>query len=260
VSGTSRRKNTDKYYLDLSSNNFDILNKIQTKNLYIVAGITGFKECRENKYLAQIVNLESPFKIAQIFANKGANVYFLSSTAAASKSELQGDYGRLKAQAEKLIMMLGDRAKIIRLSKVIAPDFPLFTSWITSLIDKQSITAYQDLCFSPIALSTVVSTIIKISDLDLPNNLFQLSGKENINYYQAALFFAKKLSKDASLVIKGSAESAGIPSEDIVDKRSVDEFGSIASEIFTPPDPYAVLNEFLQMFLKNQNLINNLLK
>jgi len=249
VSGTSRRNKNNSYFLDLASDDFEILDNIQAKNVFMVAAMTSFKECRENQELAKKINLYSPIKIASNFSKKGSRILFLSSSAVLQNTGELSHYGILKAQAELEISRLSRNTKIIRLSKVIGPSYPLFRGWLESLSANKSIEAFEDLNFSPISLSMTVNAIIKISDDSLSNNLFQLSAKKDISYYEAAIYFAKLFSKDVNLVIKKNAISSGIPSNEIPQKTSMSNNLPVFNDIFEPPDPYNVLDEIYLNYL-----------
>jgi len=252
VSGTSRREKNNKYHLDLSDDNFDTIKNIQAKNLYLVAAMTSFKECRENQDLAKKINLYSTIKIAKIFAQRGSKIIFLSSIASVQNFDEMSHYGALKAQAEYEISRVDANSKIIRLSKVIAPNYPLFKGWLENLSVNKSINAFGDLSFSPISLSTAVDTIVRISESSQFGNIFQLAAAGNISYYESAIYFAKKLFKNSNLVIKGSAITAGIPSTEIIKKTSFCNNSSNLLKIYIPPDPYSVLEECYLDYLYNE--------
>ena len=148
----------------------------------------------------------------KILVEKGAHVLFLSSNQVfngkhpmekpdAARKPIN-EYGRQKAEVEMFIETL-PKACILRLTKVIYQDIPLLKNWLEKLSKGKFVFAFEDMTLSPVKLNEVV---IKIDNLVNDNavGIFQLSGKEDLNYFNFAQKFAEKQGYPVELIKKGS--------------------------------------------------------
>jgi dTDP-4-dehydrorhamnose reductase len=217
----------------------------------ICAAMTSFAECRAAPEIARIVNLATPVSIAERYVADGGKVIFLSSAAvfdatipfvpADAPHSPRGLYGRLKSEAESRLLALGQRVSVLRPTKVLAPEMPLFNQWIAALARGASIEAFVNHHISPIGIDDVVSVIIDVMRLD-QGGVFQLSGAADISYASIARHVAACLGAPAHCVVPIQAERY-IPADDVAAFNTLDA-GRLQSLLgFDPPDPIRVLDE-----------------
>jgi dTDP-4-dehydrorhamnose reductase len=150
-------------------------------------------------------------------------------------------YGEFAAEAEKLFGALGSIASIVRFAKVMMPGAKRFISWIDDLSQGKMITAFSDLGMAPISLDDAIAALLAVAD-DPAGGICQVSGTTDINYYDAACYFASRLGVDSALVVEKCASDAGIPAEEIP------RFSSLDTQRFTEltgrlaPEPHALID------------------
>lgn len=212
VLGTSRRRpSADKSYLFLDLGG-DLSNWSCPKPVsvaYLCAGITKISDCEQDPNKSAWVNIEGISTISEILVASGARVVYLSTSAVfdgstANRSQFDlvcptTEYGRQKAEAEKRISALGDRASIVRFSKIIGPETQLFQSWTKSLSDGDEIHPYSDMVMSPLPVSIAVNVLLKIGDAH-QGGIFQMSGDRDVTYSEAALASARAFGADNALI------------------------------------------------------------
>lgn len=234
VFATSRRPASadgESIHLDLGDDALDAMHLPQTDAAFFCAAVTKFSDCRTNPSRARRINVEAPAFIAQRLVDRGTQVVLLSTSAVFDWSTPQSDaarlpcpltvYGRLKADAETRFLRLGPAASILRLSKVLAPDYGLINGWIGDLAQRRTIAAFSDLHMAPVSLQQVVTTLQAIA-LSRPSGIFQLSATRDISYFDAALHIAARLGVPPSLVSSARAAEAGIPPEEVIQYSSLD--------------------------------------
>ena len=226
VDGTSRRiteKQSNVYPFDLSR--LDRIEKLPPcDHIFLCAAMTKYSDCRKDPELARIINVEAPVSLARHFSVMGSHVVFLSTSAVFDGTiPLRSpdspicpvtDYGRTKAEAEKLLMKTNGAVGILRLSKVLVASNPLFKRWISSLRAGEKIFPFYDMFMAPITLDLVVDMLVRIALLNC-TGIYQISALEDVSYYDGALYLAARILADTSLVIGQSALEKMIPSEEL---------------------------------------------
>jgi dTDP-4-dehydrorhamnose reductase len=254
VFGTTRRPGPHAdgiIALDLASPDVDAAALPEADVAFFCAAMTGLAECRKDPELARRVNTTGPARLARRLAAGGKRVVLLSTNAvsdwqtprvaASQPPRPLTVYGRLKAEAEAEFAALGDRAVILRLSKVLTPELKLFRGWIDALTAGREVTAFTDLHLAPITLEDAVSALLALSD-HAESGLFQVSGAQDISYVAAARHLARRVGASPARVIERRAADAGFPPEEITTFSSLDSQRLSALTGWTPPDPYAVLD------------------
>jgi len=173
----------------------------------ICAGITGEDNCRRSPELAHRVNVDNTIALARRLMSRGTYVLFLSSNAVFDGSVAQAPadsprrpltlYGQGKAAVEAALLPEG--AAVLRLSKVLAANHRLFSTWAQALLAGQPITAAENLRFAPLPLDGVVSGIEALIE-GLHPGLHQWSGIADISYAEAAVELAARLGRSEILV------------------------------------------------------------
>lgn len=175
----------------------------------LAAAMTSVEACEKNPKLAHRVNVEAAVEVADLCAQRGARLVFLSSSAVFDGTKInanesdetcpQNEYGRTKAEAERLIHASGARYLILRLTKVLNPAGGYLASLLQSLAQGQRVKASPDLPVAPLSLSWVVGAITKCLDFK-EGGIFHLSPKNETNYFDLAEKAAIKYGLNQSLI------------------------------------------------------------
>jgi len=258
VYATTRRKNTNDIYFDLSISEPRNIKFPAVDTVFICAGMTGFKDCQDNVRLAQKVNVDAPREIAEQFSHAKAHIIYLSSSAVfdCNQPKMQHDlcklpksiYGKTKSEGEDLILKVGEGMSVLRLTKVVHNNLLIFKKWTESLRDEKNIQAFIDLYFCPIMIEDVIKALIAIAERGI-GGVYQVSGESDISYYDAALTLANTLMVNPSLVSPCRATESGILAENILRYTSLDT-SSLPDELnFIPPKPIDVLKKVYEKLI-----------
>jgi dTDP-4-dehydrorhamnose reductase len=174
----------------------------------ICAAVSRFDACAEYPEATRQINVEAAFAISRQMSDRGAHVLFLSSdqvfdgTVELEKPDSPRNpksvYGRQKSEAEEQICAIGQDITILRLSKVLEEEPPLFLSWRDNLNAGKTITPYIDRTFAPTSLDYVLVSIIQIIKAHALGT-FQASGDEDLTYSWAATLLVDCLNADPNL-------------------------------------------------------------
>lgn len=192
---------------------------IQFDVVYLCAGICRMPLCEADPATTHTVNVRHTYALVSQLAATGAYIVYLSTNQvfsglvpyalATTACDPHQEYGRQKAEMEDLIKTHCAQWAIVRLTKVIEPNMPLFNNWMNQLVQGQSVEAFHDMMFAPVTLSQVVRVLVKLG-INKQVGIFQVSGAEDISYYTAACVLARQLGRPASLVQSVSALDRGI--------------------------------------------------
>jgi len=255
VLGTTRRRDAVSQsclYLDLAGQVDDWRCPEPVAVAFLCAGVTGLEACRNDPAASARVNVNGISTLAGNLAASGAFVIYLStnqvfdgSTAAQRPDAPHSpvtEYGRQKAAAESRLFALGDQVCVVRLSKIISPDTPLFNRWIEALKGGQIIHPFSDMVMAPVPLSFSVDVLQRIGERQLPG-VIQVSGGEDITYEEAAFHIARRLGASRHLVRPvHSSEAVPFPSHTTLDTaRLREELG------MEPPGIQAAIDSMLRL-------------
>lgn len=255
---TSRRKNSNDIYFDLSTSNLRNMIFPKVDTVYICAGMTGFKDCEENIELARKINIDAPTEIAKVLSQTGAHVIYLSTSAVFDgktpkyknnfNKSPKSIYGKTKSEGEDSILRVGNKISILRLTKVIHENLPIFKKWSDLLKDNKKIHAFTDLYFCPILIDDVINVLSGIAKKN-EGGIYQVSGESDINYYDAAIFLAKILKADPALVCPSKSSDNNFLAENILRHTSLDT-SSLPKELnFITPKPLDVLKKVFEKYI-----------
>jgi dTDP-4-dehydrorhamnose reductase len=219
VYGTSRKLGSKFLYLDITSDEV-LWPKLDELDLIVLcAGIAKIEKCQENESLSYAVHIIGLKKIISKYKSSKTKIIFLSSSHVFSgkksfvkendKIEPQNIYGAHRALAEKII--LNNNGLIIRVTKVIDPNFPLFDGWISKLKRDETIIAFNNLFASLVPLDSLIRTI-SIAIKNEWSGIVHLSGPEDVSYHEIAKILARKLKYNKKLIIstKGVIKVPGV--------------------------------------------------
>jgi len=201
VCGTSRRasvSNDHVYTLDLSSESIECCTLPKASTVFLCAYITSISQC-ESDVSASAINIDGISKVATHYLSKGSFVIFLSSNAVFSQNQLFPDefeipdpknsYGRQKYAVEEKLSKIAASTPgslaIVRMTKVLAHDLPLFQNWIDAVAKGEIIEPFEDVNICPISLSFVVDSLKKIASMRR-EGIFHLSSEFEISYLDIA--------------------------------------------------------------------------
>ncbi|MDP4025876.1 sugar nucleotide-binding protein [Methylobacterium sp. NEAU 140] len=268
VTKTSRRPNIgfdpNVVFLDLRSPDTGALPDVEVA--YICGGLTKLSDCRENQELAEAVNFYGPVSVARQLTERGTTVVYLSTAAVLDCLSPcmmsirprggQSIYGKTKGLGEIGILNLGDLTSVIRLTKVITPEWPLLKQWQVLLRSGQPIQAFDDHRIAPISLSHALEGILAAA---AEPGIWQVSGARDVSYVDLARIIAAEGSYLNSRINGISASSSGIPPEETFSFTSLDCRRLQESIAFIPPHPENLLHSF-DLFADNKRAVNEIVK
>jgi len=256
---TRHKKNTKKniFFLDLNDKNLK-LPQYNYDIVFFLAGITSIKECEYNN-LSYICNVKNTLLLAQRLSDAGSKIIFPSTnlvfngatalSLSTTHTSPQCNYGKYKVEVEESILAMNASHSILRLTKVLNYHYPLFTHWISLLKEGQKIHAFNNLTFAPLGIDLVSTQLLKLANHSL-GGIWHLSPKDEISYYDAIYFIAKKLNLNKNNVIKCNAEKKEltfIPKYTTLDSSRI--IDTLKIDI---PDSYNSLENMLPYWLLNQ--------
>lgn len=220
VATTRRRDAEDKFhlYLDLSKDVEGWQCSWPITVAVICAGVTKLDACKRDPEATARVNVQGVSTLVKNLVASGTFVIYLSTNQVFDGSiphrhpdDLHSpitEYGRQKTEVERRISQWGDSVAIVRFTKIIGPNIPLFSVWVEALRKDEAIQPFSDMFMAPVPLSCAISVLRLIADRRLPG-ILQVSGASDISYMEAAHFGARLLGADPSLVQPISASQSG---------------------------------------------------
>jgi len=203
VTGFGRRygNEIDYIYLNLEDN---ISVECQIKNFNVViycAGVTSFLSCMNYPEKSYKINVLSALNIFRICLKYNIKFIYISSNAVlpcnGNKFNLNnyglpiGVYGLHKKIAEDLLLLNKEKVIIFRISKVMSINDEIFKKWVNLIKKNTKIDVFSDHFIAPISINDVCICLNYLVNNDI-YGLFQLSGKENISYFELCKKFMLK--------------------------------------------------------------------
>jgi dTDP-4-dehydrorhamnose reductase len=237
--------------LDLAGPDIEQMPLPQGDVAFFCAAITRFSDCRANPALARQVNVNGAITTARRLVGQGTHVVLLSTSAVFDWSMPHSPtdrplcpltaYGALKAEAEQQFSIFGRQVSILRLSKVLTPNYGLIRNWIASLSAGERITAFSDLHMAPISLDDALTSLRTIAEMSA-GGIYQFSSADDISYFNAAQHIAARLGADPDLVVRARAADARIPVEEIVQYSSLDTSRLTSMNGRTAPEAFNMMD------------------
>jgi dTDP-4-dehydrorhamnose reductase len=209
--GTSRRRSmagSDTLYLDLCAAP-ERWDGPPVSVAYLCAAVARLDACRRDPAGSAHVNIDGACRLARALAAAGAFVLYLSTNQVFDgtlpyrrPNEAPfplSEYGRQKAAAERKIIELGDKAAVLRLTKVLGDHVPLFAGWTAALGRGERIRPFADMWMAPLSIDSVTLALARLGGQRRPG-IFHLSGDYDISYADAARMAAQMLGADLSLI------------------------------------------------------------
>lgn len=205
VLGTSRhlmKTTEDVSFLDLAQDVSEWIPPAEVSVAIVCAAVSSTEACRRDPVGSRLVNVIKTLEVVDVLVRKGIFVVFLSSNqvfdgsipfAPSSRASCPVmEYGRQKVETERGVLALGNRAAVLRMSKVFGPKTGLLATWADALRSGGTIRPFLDLSLSPVPLSFVAEVVGRLAEFPSPG-LWQISGSADITYEQAARHIAMRL-------------------------------------------------------------------
>ncbi|HUB71436.1 MAG TPA: sugar nucleotide-binding protein [Acidimicrobiales bacterium] len=189
----------------------------------LCAGRVRLADCAEDPIGTRAINVESTTKLLDLLGQLGIYTLFLSSNQVFNGSVPRvpsdssfspvSEYGRQKVAVEEHLlraMQAGQRAGILRLSRVLGPGTSTTSKWARGLLAGERVFAFSDMVLAPVPLDIVALAVSALLD-ERASGVFQLSGPADVSYADFARCMALALGAEAGLVEENSAANADLP-------------------------------------------------
>lgn len=224
VTSTTRRPVVDadtSLYLDLQDPaSFSCLFPNRFDVAVLCGAITSLQTCEQNPDFSKLVNVSNTLILANMLADSGSHLIFLSSNLVfdgskplVQKSETKNpitEYGRQKSETEDGLLSLNLNSAIIRFGKILPTNFPLFHEWILSLSSGKHIYPYVNRTLAPIALPLAIDILVWLI-AKKSRGVFQATAQYEMTYADVAVEVARLTQNDDSLIMPTYASSIYIP-------------------------------------------------
>jgi dTDP-4-dehydrorhamnose reductase len=269
VYATTRRRDTvggKRLYLDLAGDEIETVALPSVDISFFCAGVSGFASCRNDPVKARRVNVDGTARLARRLTQQGVYSVLLSSTAvfdfqtphvtAEAPVRPLTVLGQVKAQAEVVFLGLGPLGSILRLTKVVVPESPLFSQWIGALHRSEEIVAYSDIHIAPISLEDATEAMFAVAT-DRGRGVYQISAVNDISYFDFAHHLAKLMRVSSDLVRSQRAMENGIPSAEIPRFTTLESSRIEALTGRPAPDPYKVVETVFESQIARLGVIES---
>ena len=206
---------------------------------FLCAGITKLSACEDDPAGSSLVNVAHLSVLAERLAAGGCRLLYPSTNLVLGGGlpfmpsdapyRPVSEYGRQKALAEQRLLRLGERAAILRMTKIVPPRPPLFRQWEEALRAGRTVQPLSDLVMSPIALDDLIDAMILVATQG-GGGIYQVSGDRDMSYAEAAMLLADRLGCSRRLVQPktmaelGVAAAAAMPHTTLDITRVAEEF------------------------------------
>lgn len=183
----------------------------------IAAAVTTLEACASDPLLSRTVNVDRPADICRRWGGANTRVIGLSTSLVfdgetpfpepADDLLPTSEYGRQKASMERTMLDEGSNVAILRMTKVVSPDWPRLTEWRSRLSSGSTIAAFVDTGFSPVSVSDVASSIVTLCSRE-GSEILHLSARDEISYFDLAEMI-KSTDGSAGRVVPAVAGGSG---------------------------------------------------
>lgn len=257
VFGSSRKSTKyqkDLIFLDLEQDISNWQPPEGVHSAFICAAISNIRTCEENKEKAAKVNFQNTSLLARRLIEHNiftvfpsSNMVFDGSIAHSRDSDITmptTEYGKHKAEIEKVLLTYGNNVSIVRFSKIVNQDCKLIRSWIKRLKEGKHIHPAYDMVIAPVSLSFASKVLLKIGKCHLPG-ILQLSAKKDVRYSDIAYHIADRMGAKADLVQPVFFNEISTPPVSEYRHTTLD-VSRIEQELgITAPDPLEAIEEVM---------------
>lgn len=248
----SRRKGSMLLPLDLAKDPATWELPQQVSVAFLCGAVTSLQMCREKPMESRQINVTNTVALAQRLRALGARVVFFSSglvfdgtkpfQSEADTVNPQCEYGRQKAETECMLLAMGKSVAIVRLTKVVAPELPLFWRWAEDLRAGRVVRPFSDYVMSPITLGLVAEAMRRLA-LNWSGGVWHVGADAQVSYTEAASRLATRLGACADLVQPTTSREAGVDLETVPMHTTLGTTRLQTELGLAPPPALAVLDE-----------------
>ncbi len=198
---------------------FKQLEAIRPTAIIHTAGLTSVEKCENNPELAYHINVELTSRVAHVAKNLDIPLVHISTDHLfEGKDSMLSEevsthainvYGQTKALAEKAVEQINPDALLIRTN---------FYAWgtsyrksfsdqiIQSLRDKQTLSLFDDVHYTPILAEKLIQTVHDLLDKKA-RGIFHVVSDDRISKYEFGMLLAEEFGLDKSFIQKSSLRS-----------------------------------------------------
>lgn len=223
----------------------------------LCAGVTDFRSCAEQPDATRRINVDAVLGLAATLQLGGARILYLSSNAVCEieKDSVQShslppittELGAQKYDTERGILALGERATVVRATKVVSCRVPMFEDWLTCLGQQLKIFPWSDKYLCPISMRFIVFWLAELA-LRNVSGVFHLSGENLVSYSEFGLQLAASMSADFKLVVPSTMDDAGLTNGRPPQHACLDMKLTTSTLGATPQTVDSVLSDLLEEF------------
>lgn len=203
VTQSQRQDESADYFFDLQQA-FDKekFAKGEVDVVFVLAAITSIKQCQQAKLQGETNHTQATCNLIEYFNQQGCFIVYLSSNHVFADQcgeitiheQLQprSIYGEDKAAVEKHLAEKQINAAIVRPTKVIGVEFPLFEQWLECWQKNKVVNAFDDHFIAPVSLENLIQFLIKVATKKVSGR-YHCSGEKAYSYYQVANKLAQKM-------------------------------------------------------------------
>lgn len=186
---------------------------------YLCAAVTSLAQCEADPDGTRRLNVEALWAVAHKLLSAGAFVV-LPSTNLVFDGSLPGraatdsvcpltEYGRQKAELERRLLVPGERAAVVRLTKVLSPQTRLLREWASKLKAGNPIHPFSDMVMAPVSLELALEALLRVGEKRAAG-IMQVSAVEDVTYEAAARQLAACLGAREEQIQPVRAAEAGV--------------------------------------------------
>ena len=223
----------------------------------LCAGVTDFRSCAEEPDATRRINVHAVLELAATLHLGGAHILYLSSNAVCEieKDSVQShslppittELGAQKHDAERGILALGERATVVRATKVVSSRVPMFEGWLTCLGQHTKIFPWSDKYFCPISLRFIAFWLAELA-LRHVSGVFHLSGEKLVSYSEFGIQLAASMSAELKLVVPSTMAGAVLTNDSPPRHACLDMKLTTITLGATPQTVGSVLSDLLEEF------------
>ena len=223
----------------------------------LCAGVTDFRTCAEQPDATRRINVDAVLELAATLHLGGSRILYLSSNAVReighhtiqpeSLLPITTEYGAQKFDAERGILALGGRATVVRATKVVSCEVPLFADWLTRLGKQVEVQPLSEKMFCPISLRFIVKWLTQLSSRNV-SGVFHFSGVGLVSYAEFALQLAASMDADYKLVVPTTIYGVGFPRVSHPQHPCLDMKSTTATLGATAQSVESVISDLLEEF------------
>lgn len=218
--------------------------------VYLCAAATSLARCRSHVEETRAINVTATLTLARTLNKQGALVVFPSSNLVFDGSvpfQQPGaatcprtEYGRQKAEVERYLRA-SPGACVVRFTKVLGPETPLFVEWANALRAGRPIHPFADMVMAPVPLDFAVEVLAAVGR-GRKEGVFQVSGPRDVSYAEVAQYVASRLHASPEFVQPVTAAKSGVDLEHVPAHTTLDSTRLQQELGLAPPDVWAAVD------------------